>query len=249
MTNSVSSSVGRTLLRYHVGVALSLARHWALAHHWALSSCLRYAFVCAVLCSWSCLGHPQPPDRSQHGCTVGVNRDPPVWPSTQAGWWRNQSASPTYVGRRATISRRRGLQTCTPAEGQRKFLYSYCRWQTGDSDPRSSERRTWSKETIKQSIDFRIDGIPNYETHKDDQFLQNIVEQEQILRATEETLKENLPQSNILSEKTVKIIQEAGNCELHEIQQRTNKVQCQRCLLVRRSWISSMSLWMELGHV
>ena len=109
MTNSVSSSVGRTLLRYHVRVALSLARHWALAHHWALSSCLRYAFVCAVLCSWSCLGHPQPPDRSQHGCTVGVNRDPPVWPSTQAGWWRNQSASPTYVGRRATISRRRGL--------------------------------------------------------------------------------------------------------------------------------------------
>ena len=42
------------------------------------------------------LGHPQPPDRSQHGCTVGVNRDPPVWPSTQAGWWRYQSASP-YV--------------------------------------------------------------------------------------------------------------------------------------------------------
>ena len=32
------------------------------------------------------IGHPQPPDRSQHGCTVGVNRDPPVWPFTQAGW-------------------------------------------------------------------------------------------------------------------------------------------------------------------
>ena len=66
----------------------------------SLGSCtsLRCAFVCAVLCSWSCLGHPQPPDRSQHGCTVGVNRDPPVWPSTQAGWWKNQSASPTYVG-------------------------------------------------------------------------------------------------------------------------------------------------------
>ena len=28
--------------------------------------------------SWSCLGHPQPPWRTRHGCTVGVNRDPPV---------------------------------------------------------------------------------------------------------------------------------------------------------------------------
>ena len=52
------------------------------------------------------LGLHRPPtasDRSQHGCTVGVNRDPPVWPSTHAGWWRNQSASLTYTGRRATI--------------------------------------------------------------------------------------------------------------------------------------------------
>ena len=59
--------------------------------------------------------------------------------------------------------------------------------------------------------------------------MQKIEDQVQILKATEVTLKENLPQSNIFSEKTVKIIQEAGNCELHEIQQRTNKVQCQRC--------------------
>ena len=26
-----------------------------------------------------------------------------MWPSTQAGWWRHQSASLTHVGRRATI--------------------------------------------------------------------------------------------------------------------------------------------------
>ena len=58
------------------------------------------------------LGHPQPPDRCQHGCTVDVNRDPPVWPSTQAGWWRYQSASLTYVGRlRATTVRRREMWT------------------------------------------------------------------------------------------------------------------------------------------
>ena len=31
-----------------------------------------------------------------HGCTKNIDRDPPVWPSTQAGWWRYQSAS-SYV--------------------------------------------------------------------------------------------------------------------------------------------------------
>ena len=62
------------------------------------------------------LGHSQLPQRTGHGCTVGVNRDPPVWPSTQAGWWRYQSASLTYIGRvRATFSRRRGKKTCAPA--------------------------------------------------------------------------------------------------------------------------------------
>ena len=40
--------------------------------------------------------YPQPPLRRGHGCTVGIDRDPPVWPSTQAGWWRYQSAS-SYV--------------------------------------------------------------------------------------------------------------------------------------------------------
>ena len=31
--------------------------------------------VASVVVSMS---HPRPPDRSQHGCTVGVDRDPPV---------------------------------------------------------------------------------------------------------------------------------------------------------------------------
>ena len=34
---------------------------------------------------------------------------------------------------------------------------------------------------------------------------------------------------NILSEKAAKKIHEAGNCELREVQQRTDKVQFQRC--------------------
>ena len=87
-------------LRYHLRI-IGLLHIIGLCPHACVtrSSALCSTLVCAALGSWSCLGHPQPPDRSQHGCTVGVNRDPPVWPSTQAGWWRNQSASPTYVGR------------------------------------------------------------------------------------------------------------------------------------------------------
>ena len=48
------------------------------------ASVMRSSALCSthlsVLCSgsWSCLGHPQPPWRTRHGCTVGVNRDPPV---------------------------------------------------------------------------------------------------------------------------------------------------------------------------
>ena len=44
-----------------------------------------------------------------------------------------------------------------------------------------------------------------------------------------EILKDDSPEENIPSEKAVKKIHEAGNCELHEIQQRTDKVQWQRC--------------------
>ena len=37
--------------------------------------------------------YPQPPDRSQHGCIVGIDRDPPVR-HLHPGWWRYyQSAS------------------------------------------------------------------------------------------------------------------------------------------------------------
>ena len=31
-----------------------------------------------VVCGHTAASYPQPPDRSQHGCTVGIDRDPPV---------------------------------------------------------------------------------------------------------------------------------------------------------------------------
>ena len=42
----------------------------------ARTACL--ASLVACVRAWSWLSHPRPPDRSQHGCTVGVDRDPPV---------------------------------------------------------------------------------------------------------------------------------------------------------------------------
>ena len=101
--------------------------------------------------------------------------------------------------------------------------------QAWDSDPNPSESRNWSKEDIEQSIDLRVDGISNDETYKDEQYMQRIAEQVQKLVITKEIIKDDSPKDNILSEKTAKKIHEADNCELHEIQQRTNKVQCQRC--------------------
>ena len=59
--------------------------------------------------------------------------------------------------------------------------------------------------------------------------MQRIAEQVQKLVNTERFLKEVSPMDNILSEETAKNIHEAGNCELHEVQRRTDKVQCQRC--------------------
>ena len=59
--------------------------------------------------------------------------------------------------------------------------------------------------------------------------MQRIAEQVQKLVITKEIIKDDSPKDNILSEKTAKKIHEAGNCELHEIQRRTSKVQNQRC--------------------
>ena len=34
-----------------------------------------------VFCGLGVASYPQPPDRSQHGCPVGIDRDPPVAPA------------------------------------------------------------------------------------------------------------------------------------------------------------------------
>ena len=59
--------------------------------------------------------------------------------------------------------------------------------------------------------------------------MQRIAEQVQKLVTTKEILKDDSPMDKILSEQAVKKIHDAGHCELHEIQQRTNNVYCQRC--------------------
>ena len=56
--------------------------------------------------------------------------------------------------------------------------------------------------------------------------MQRIAEQVQKLVTTKEIFKDDSLLDNTLSEQALKKIHEAGNCELHEIQQRTDKVQC-----------------------
>ena len=43
--------------------------------------------------------------------------------------------------------------------------------QARNSDPNASGSRTWPKEEIEQSIDLRVDGIPNDETYTDEQYI------------------------------------------------------------------------------
>ena len=101
--------------------------------------------------------------------------------------------------------------------------------QAWNSDQNSPGSRTWPKEEYEQSIDLTVDGIPNNETYKDEQYMQRIKEQVRKLVTTKEIVKDDSLEDNILSEKAVKEIHEAGNCDLHAVQRRTNKVQCQRC--------------------
>ena len=53
--------------------------------------------------------------------------------------------------------------------------------------------------------------------------MQRIAEQVQKLVTTERILKGDSPKDNILSETAAKKIHEAGNCELHEVQQKLTK--------------------------
>ena len=52
--------------------------------------------------------------------------------------------------------------------------------QTWKSNPNSSGSRNWPAESeFEQSIDLRVDGIPDDETYKDEQYMQRIAEQVQ----------------------------------------------------------------------
>ena len=78
--------------------------------------------------------------------------------------------------------------------------------------------------------------------------MQRIAEQVQKL-VNKERFSEDSLKDNMISEKAAKEIHEAGNCELHEVQQRTDKVKCQRCYFIHSSWISSMSMRRKVACV
>ena len=71
--------------------------------------------------------------------------------------------------------------------------------QTGNYNPNSSGSRFWPKKEYEQSVDLRVDGIPNDETYKYEQYMQRIAEQVQKFVDTERILKEDSPEDKILS--------------------------------------------------
>ena len=101
--------------------------------------------------------------------------------------------------------------------------------QMWDSNSIPSESRNWSDEECEQSVYLRVNGIPNDEIYKDKQYMQRIAEQVQKVENMDRILTADSPRDNILSEETAKKIYEAGNCEFHEVQRKTDKVQCQLC--------------------
>ena len=55
--------------------------------------------------------------------------------------------------------------------------------QAWNSNPKSSESPKWPNEDIEQSVNLRVDGIPNDETYKE-QYMQRIAEHVQKLMVT-----------------------------------------------------------------
>ena len=104
----------------------------------------------------------------------------------------------------------------------------YCRQGTLTQIHQRS--RNWSKEEFEQSIDLRVDGIPNDETCKDEQYMHKITEQVQKLVKIEKSLKNDSHEDSILSEKAAK-----GNFWSRQLRftwelcKELDKVQRQRC--------------------
>ena len=67
--------------------------------------------------------------------------------------------------------------------------------QARNSDPNASGSRTWPKEEIEQSIDLRVDSIPNDETYADEQYMQRVAEHVQKLVTTKEFSKTTHPRT------------------------------------------------------
>ena len=66
----------------------------------------------------------------------------------------------------------------------RKPRETESRLQIWDSDPIPSGSRNWPKEEFEQSVDLRVDVIPDDETYKDEHYMQRIAEQIQKLAKT-----------------------------------------------------------------
>ena len=101
--------------------------------------------------------------------------------------------------------------------------------QDSATPPQASCGKPYADDQAIFQIDLRVTGIPSDEIFEDEQYMQCITKRIEKLVDTENGQQEEPLENNILSEEAAMQIYEAGICELHEVQPRTVKVQCQRC--------------------
>ena len=84
---------------------------------------------------------------------------------------QNVSLGDTWVPTGSTVLRQ-------PRETENKL-------QMWDSNPAQSKSRSWPNEECEQTVDLRVNDIPNDEIYKDKQYMLRIAEQVQKLVNTE----------------------------------------------------------------
>ena len=82
---------------------------------------------------------------------------------------------------------------------------------------------------MHHEIHLCVNGIPNDEIYEDKQYMQSVTKQIEKIVDVEKSLQDESLESNILSVEGAMNINEPGNCELHEVPQRTVKEQCPSC--------------------
>ena len=118
--------------------------------------------------------------------------------------------------------------------------------QAWNSNPKSSESRKWPNEDIEQSIDLRVDGIPNDETYKDEQYMWRIAEQVQKLMVTKDICKRRLTSGQHSQWEDCEENSWSRQLRVTWNSAKNEQSTMSTLLFIHWSWISSMSMRRKL---